>query len=1200
MINRLKALELQGYKTFANKTQFAFPGQVTAVVGPNGSGKSNIADSIRWVLGEQAYSVLRGKKTVDMIFSGSEQRARASMASVSITFDNQNGWLPIDFSEVNITRRAYRDGENEYLLNNQRVRLKEINELLANSGLGDRTYTIIGQGLVDTALSLRPEERRRFFEEAAGIGLYRGRREEAVQKLDKTLRNMERAQDLANELKPRISSLLKNKEKANQYNQIQDDLHLLLKEWYGYHWHQAQKEINFAVEFYNQQKLELEKVQTEKDDLEDQLNQIQGNLNENRLVLADLHKEVSVFHSASEEITRKMAVLDEREKTLRLRLSEINGEIENTATQSQYIQAELTGLESTAKQYKNEFLEVSKLLNSAAEKLSQNLRKQQENENKLSEIRRKLLASESRVLNLETNHKNNQREIEAKKAEIKKIDGYLNEIDVNLEKLNTEKISLKNEINSNNESISTKEIEFRKIQNEIENIQTKISHLQDEKQKSEVYISKINAELEVIRDAEEHLAGFNSGSADIIEASRSKAIPGNLELIINHLNIPEKYETAIAAALGDVIEGIFLDSKIHTENILEYLDKQKIARTVLVPFDLERQKTMVDPYATRGLLIADSLISNNSRFADVIRHLLEKTILVDDRKDALALYPELHPGWKVITTNGEVFDSCGTISAGTEYRVKPLMRKREKNVLETELKNSNSYTSEIEKEINENKTQSTVLVDKQNQVSEDIKRTKEKISSLSFEIHKHELEQEQKVRVQQDEGKRKKVLELQIVDLETELKTFKEQKTIEEQNIRSSKLEEEKISASENIEEIDTLRKNVLDLSSRKSVAEKLDSQHIQSLNKTKDNSLIIERNRTALELKRGELDKGIKETVNTMTVLQEENDKINKKIAAITMQIMPLEEKVEAIIGAQGKTLENVDKGRRNYAIAERHTLQSQLKVEKIRDQITNIKSKIEEDFGIITAGEETEYGFDQPLPLEGIVASLPKITELQTGFEDLISQKKAYLRRIGPINPEAEKEYDEANDRYRFLTEQLADLDKAEKDLRQVVSELDFLMKKEFMLTFKKVEKEFSGIFSQLFNGGAARLYLEDEENILDGGIEIEATLPGRRKQELGLLSGGERSLTAVALIFALLRISPTPFCILDEVDAMLDESNVVRFGELLGELSDSTQFIVITHNRNTVQLADVLYGVTMGKDSVSQVISLKMDELTDEMVQ
>ena len=1190
---------MQGYKTFANKTQFAFPGQITAVVGPNGSGKSNIADSIRWVLGEQAYSVLRGKKTVDMIFSGSEQRARASMASVSITFDNQNGWLPVDFSEVNITRRAYRDGENEYLLNNQRVRLKEINELLANSGLRDRTYTIIGQGLVDTALSLRPEERRKFFEEAAGIGLYRGRREEAVLKLDTTLRNMERVQDLVNELKPRIGLLLKNKEKASQFKQIQNDLHTLLKDWYGYHWHQTQKDLNYAVEFYNQQKAELEKVQIEKENLEEQLNQIQGNLNENRLILADLHKEIAAYHSETEDITRKIAVLDEREKTLRLRLSEITGEIENSSEQSQYIQAELTGLESTALQYKNEFQEVSILLSAASERLSQKLSEQQAKERQLSEIRKKIFTSESRLLNFATNYKNNQREIEAKKTEIIKIFEYLKSIQESLEKLNTEKNELINNINAHNSIITSREDEYQKIQAEVEVFQNKLNHFVDEKQKSAVYISKINAELEVIKDAEEHLAGFNSGSVDIINASRTKLIPGNLALVIDHLNVPEKYEIAIAAALGEVLEGIILDSKIHVENILGYLEKQKIARTVLVPFDLEKKINNENPYEGKNLTFADSVIGDDSRFSDVIMQLLGKTILVDERKAALELFAELQPGWKIITLSGEVFDSRGTISAGTEYRVKPLKRKREKNTLEKEVIDSIKYLSEIESDITDNKTKSNLLKDNLNQIANEIKKTKDKISSLNFESHKCDLERDQKIRIQQDEAKRKDVLEKQISNLEKEINTLQDQKIFEEQNIKSLKLEEKTI-ASENTNEIEELRKEVLELSSRKSVTEKLDLQHVQSLNKTKENSKAIERNRTNLELKRTDLKKNIEDTVITKKALQEQNDLISKKIEGIATRITPLEEKVEAIIGVQGKILEDVDKGRRNFAIAERHTLQSQLKVEKIRDQLNSTKEKIEEDFGIINTSDKTEYGFNQPLPLEGIVASLPKLTELPDEYEDLISQKKSYLRRIGPVNPEAEKEFDEANERYRFLTEQLVDLEKAEKDLRQVVYELDMLMKKEFMKTFKKVEEEFSNIFSQLFSGGAARLYIEDEENILDGGIEIEATLPGRRKQELGLLSGGEKSLTAVALIFALLRISPTPFCILDEVDAMLDESNVVRFGELLRELSDTTQFIVITHNRNTVQLADVLYGVTMGKDSVSQVISLRMDELTDEMVQ
>ncbi len=784
MINRLKALELQGYKTFANKTQFAFPGQVTAIVGPNGSGKSNIADSIRWVLGEQAYSVLRGKKTVDMIFSGSEQRARASMASVSITFDNQNGWLPVDFSEVNITRRAYRDGENEYLLNNQRVRLKEINELLANSGLGDRTYTIIGQGLVDTALSLRPEERRRFFEEAAGIGLYRGRREEAVQKLDRTLRNMERAQDLANELKPHISSLLKNKEKANQYKQIQNDLHLLLKDWYGYHWHQTQKDLNYAVDFYNQQKVALEKVQIEKEDLENQLNQIQGNLNENRLVLADLHKEVSSYHSETEEITRKMAVLDEREKSLKLRLSEINGEIESNSTQSQYIQAELTGLESTASQYKKEYQEVSELLNSASNSLAKKLKEQQDSELQLTEIRRKILASESKLMNFEASQKNNHREIETRKNEIEKIEAYLKEQKTNIEKLESENVKHKSDINSLDSIVTMKEKENQEIQAEIKSIKENMDQLYEENHKAAGNISKINAEIAAIVDAEEHLTGFNSGSAEIIDASRSKTIPGNLALIIDHLNIPEKYETAIAAALGEVLEGLFLDSSVHAENILDFLEKQKINRTVFVPFDLKKKKEGANPYSKMGLIFADSIIEKNSQYSDAIKQLLDKTILVEDRKTALNLFDSLESGWKVITVAGEIFDSRGIISGGTEVRVKPLKRKREKSTLEIEFNNSKNFLVELDQEIEQRKTRNSELITRSNQISDEIKKAREKISSLTFEIHKHGLEKEQKLKIQQDELNRKEIFIKQIDNLEKEVKSFFEQKQAEDENIK--------------------------------------------------------------------------------------------------------------------------------------------------------------------------------------------------------------------------------------------------------------------------------------------------------------------------------------------------------------------------------------------------------------------------------
>jgi len=357
--------------------------------------------------------------------------------------------------------------------------------------------------------------------------------------------------------------------------------------------------------------------------------------------------------------------------------------------------------------------------------------------------------------------------------------------------------------------------------------------------------------------------------------------------------------------------------------------------------------------------------------------------------------------------------------------------------------------------------------------------------------------------------------------------------------------------------------------------------------------------NNKAEDLKRiDEIKSGLEEIAGKMYAIQSSDAKVTAKITALTEETQPLETQVEAEISAQSAFLEEVDSARQKFAIAERHKMQAQLKVDKMRERLERYQQQIGEDFGIFVTEEDSVFG-PKPLPIEGIVSQLPVLEELPQGISDQISQKKSLLRRLGPVNPTAQEEYQEVSERFQFLTDQLLDLDKAEQDLRKIVGELDQLMRTEFLKTFKKVAVEFESIFTQLFNGGTARLVVEDEENILESGIDIEATLPGRRKQELALLSGGERSLTAVALIFALLRISPTPFCILDEVDAMLDESNVMRFGELLKELSDTTQFIIITHNRNTVQLADIIYGVTMGKDSVSQVISLKLDELTEEMI-
>ena len=474
------------------------------------------------------------------------------------------------------------------------------------------------------------------------------------------------------------------------------------------------------------------------------------------------------------------------------------------------------------------------------------------------------------------------------------------------------------------------------------------------------------------------------------------------------------------------------------------------------------------------------------------------------------------------------------------------------------------------------------------------------IQQLGIDRHKLEIEKNQKAEQLEDIRKRLEQINQasqnrsdESTRLKASLKELRDQLTE-----KQSRLEEH----FRNVNDlpIEEIRSTVMELTSDKAVIEELANQQ---RSRVEEKEKLIRETQSKIGAQKNrltEMAQTLEEIMAERHNLSETDGSVSTEIEALSERIKPLEEEVESGIKHQGTLLEEVDASRNQYSIAERHALQAQMKVDKLRDRMEELRKKIQEDFGLLP--EESEEGLigPKPLPLDGMIATLPDIDMMPENLDEQIKQQKAYLRRLGPINPDAEMEFDEVNERVQFLTEQLLDLEKAEKDLRQVVEELDELMKKEFLKTFRKVEEEFKVIFSQLFTGGSARLYLEDEENVMDSGIEIEATLPGKRRQELGLLSGGERSLTAVALIFALLKISPTPFCIMDEVDAMLDESNVVRFGELLRELSDTTQFIVITHNRNTVQMADVLYGVTMGKDSVSQIISLRMDELTDEMVQ
>ena len=1199
MANKLLSLELHGYKTFASKTSFNFPGQITAIVGPNGSGKSNISDAIRWVLGEQAYSLLRGKKTVDMIFSGSEQRPRASMASVSITFDNQDGWLPVEFSEVTITRRAYRSGENEYLLNNQKVRLKEINELLANSGLGERTYTVIGQGLVDTALSLKPEERRRFFEEASGIGLYRSRRVDATQKLDKTLRNMERVNDILRELKPRLIYLDKSKDKAKQYQQVQDDLNILLKDWYGYHWHSTQKELKYAVDFSAKQNEQLNVKREDKQKLENQLNRIQESLNDKRDQLANWHLELSQLHSNKEDATREIAVLDERERSIRERSQELEAAILVLSDEIKQHQSELETLEQGKGKIAVEVEQADAALNDAKQKLDQRHHERKSIEKLIEDLQRQIVANESEILKTESrieylNHQstNDKNELNILRTNQQEAEGFIKNADGRLRELEEKAQALREEIKNNLDDLEASRKARSSAKEKIDGLDAKYKEIQ-------FTLTKLNTELKVIREAEESLAGFTSGSKEFVQAARNNKIHAKYALLLDYLKVPQEYELAISAALGDMIEGIILEEGTSTEEILSYLERSKTSRTVFLPNWWKIEPIKKEITGLKAVKASD-LVNKSNDYSQLINLVLSSTWIVENAKDAELLVQQLPLGMKVVTKRGEVFDTRGTITAGNEFRVKNLSRKREKEAIESDIKTFQIESEALQKELETQRDAIVGFNDKTRQLSEKDQQLQKASQQIGIDKHKVGIEKTQKLEQMQGTKKRLEQINTSVNDRSEENKKLKTSL-----DILKNKLEEKQNQLKEHFQSINNLpieeiRTMVIELTSEKAVIEELANQHLSRLEDKKKAIAETQGKTSSQEARIKEMAQNLNAIVEEKHALVEMDSEVSSKIDALSARIKPLEEEVETGIKQQGNFLEEVDAGRNQYSIAERHALQAQMKVDKLRDRIDELRKKIQEDFGIIPDESSEDLIGPKPLPLEGMIELLPELEELPEDLNEQIKQQKSYLRRLGPVNPDAQMEFEEVDERVNFLTEQLLDLDKAEKDLRKVVDELDELMKKEFLKTFRKVEEEFKKIFGQLFSGGSAKLYIEDENNIMESGIEIEATLPGKRKQELGLLSGGERSLTAVALIFALLRISPTPFCIMDEVDAMLDESNVVRFGEMLRDLSDTTQFIVITHNRNTVQLADVLYGVTMGKDSVSQIISLRMDELTDEMVQ
>ena len=1192
---RLKSLELHGYKTFASRTHFEFADGITSIVGPNGSGKSNIADSLRWVLGEQSHNLLRAKKTEDMIFSGSEQRPRAGMASVTITFDNTVGWLPVDFSEVAVTRRAYRDGRNEYLLNGQTVRLKDINELLAQSGLSERTYTILGQGMVDASLALKADERRRLFEEAAGIGLYRSRREEALRRLENTQRNLERVLDILAELEPRLRLLERQARRAQEYSQVQADLKLVLREWYGYHWHLAQKELGEVREIAHEQERRLGEARRNYAALSDGFNSTRQRLLELRGQLNEWHRQSAALHNQREAVNRSLAVLEERRRSLTESRQNTLGEQERLADEERLARERLTEAETELERIQAEAVEAKTQEAEAKTALMARQLERAKAEQKLQSARGELNQLNSRRAQLGARLNELKSRIDSQRQKLQQVDLTIATAEQTAKDADKKHQLTQKARGEAEKAFQDIESALMALRQTLAEQESERRSLLDERNQRQAEQARLKAQLDVLEKAEASLTGYAEGARALLQAK----LTGARGAFSAGLEVAAQYETAIAAALGDGLDAVVFENAGGVEAALEYLESKPTGRTLLLPIETVKGQRVAKILEDGDILgLAAAFIQTSDELRPALDALLGNTVLVRDRAAAKRLRDVL-PGMRLVTLKGEVFRPDGLIQAGKETRAATLGRTREKRELVEGLGLANTALESLYETLNR-------LAAEISGAQKEISTREAKLSEARKRLNETTSAEQQaglaveSARRQRDwQAGQKDTLKTELAQSEkdssranAELDEFEEK--LDESQVKMRGLNGEMAALA-----LDELQSQVTYWGARVQVSERtVTDGRARRVEREQFIESVLARIASARR-RVEEVDGAFVRLEEEKASLLKQEGELQSQIEIFSLKIEPAEAALAAAEQEETDLQGRETEAQRALAQIERYNSQAQIELNRKQEALESLRRRIEEDFGLVQFDYHSDVSGPVPLPLGEMVEQLPVVTELSPDLDDSLNQKRAQLRRMGAVNLDAQQEFESVRERYDFMTTQVEDLKQAESDLRQVIAELDELTKREFFKTFELVATEFKGIFTRLFGGGSARLVLTDPDNLTVTGIDIEARLPGRREQGLSLLSGGERSLTAISLVFALLKVSPTPVCVMDEVDAMLDEANVGRFRDLLTELGKDTQFIIVTHNRNTVQAADVIYGITKGRDTTSQVISLRLDELSDEML-
>lgn len=1112
----LKHLELQGFKSFAKRTIFDFNAGITAIVGPNGVGKSNITDAIRWVMGEGSFKSLRARQGEDLIFAGSQGRSRVGMAEAALTFDNASGWLPIEYSEVTIARRAYRSGENEYLLNGSRVRRRDIVELLAKGGLSSNAYTVISQGLTDAALAMRPQERRTLFEEAAGITIYQDKRDSALRKLEATEENLQRANDIIAEITPHLKSLRRQAERAAEYNIASQELEENLKIWYGYLWQRQSTTLQKAKDLEKEKSEALAGLLDSLQGLTQELDLSDSRQEELAQSLGPWRKEKEALHQEQEGLLRDLAVNQERLRLLKKQEEEIDEELASLTRRSENLRLSLreVDLDSSALSFQEQLSQAQEsafLLATRSAELRSQLSQTQERERAL-----------------------------------------LKERDEEREAL----IALRGQISLQKEVVTQREEEKRALEVEREALAQEREGKETALEASLLRQNRLQAQGEEAEARHRVLSQMRQGLSR--QPQKAVSQEGVLGILASLIEVPPPLEAALRAALGPLMEGLVVGSWKDAERLME-------DQPILFPLDSIKAPQTPPPPRGPGILgLASDQVKSQQRFRPLLQALLGHTLIVQDLVTAKRLHGGDAAGFQFVTLEGELLTPQGALIA-TALQFEGLER-----ALERELTSLEGEKPHIQEEVSREKERHARLLSERNALE---KRGQALIERL--EAKEGDLSQERS--------------RLQRLLQEVEWRQTIEAKA-------GGELEEIRASLgglSGQVELSEAQEKDTLATLARlqermaTSGTEEGSIAHQALLKERRENLEQLEAQIEVKEARKREVTREIEALTEEVGALEARAQGLSTRLTTLQGLIEPAEEELTSLEEKRRRREREEARLRDELHRFEVEHNQALSEVERAKDRLAALKEQIETDLDLVAPVSET-------VDIDARLSSLPSISQIPEGLEERIKRLKRRLRRIGPVNLEAPAEYEKVKSRHDFLTSQAEDLEKAGRSLRQMIAQLNRLMEERFQEGFSAIAKEFSDYFTTLFNGGRGKLLLTDPQDPAQTGVEIVAQPPGKRRQSTDLLSGGERALTGVALVFAILKATATPFCFLDEVDATLDEINLGRFRDSLKALAQATQIVVITHNRYTIEAADTIYGLSLGEDSASQVVSLRLEDV------